>query len=71
MWKKVYNASILYLDETLPKGTLLLECGKMLKDNGYKIKIFSTINFDKSMHYNPFEYIRKEEDILTFVDTLI
>lgn len=56
---------------TDPKGTLLLECGKMLKDNGYKIKIFNTINFKRSMHYNPFEYIRKEEDILTVVDTLI
>lgn len=43
----------------------------MLKDNGYKIKIFNTINFKQSMHYNPFEYIRKEEDILTVVDTLI
>lgn len=56
---------------TDPKGTLVLECGQMLKDNGYNIKIFNTIDFEKSMHYNPFNYIRKEEDIITFVDTLI
>ena len=56
---------------TDPKGTLLLECGKMLKDNGYKIKVFNTIDFQKSMHYNPFKYIRTEVDILTFVETLI
>ncbi len=56
---------------TDPKGTLVLECGKILKENGYNIKIFNTIDFEKSMHYNPFNYIKKEEDILTFVDTLI
>lgn len=56
---------------TDPKGTILLECGKMLEKNGYNIKIFNTIDFTKSMHYNPFKYIKKEEDILTFVDTLI
>ena len=56
---------------TDPKGTILLECGKMLEENGYNIKIFNTIDFTKSMHYNPFKYIKKEEDILTFVDTLI
>src|SRR5699024_2071429 len=56
---------------TDPKGTILLECGKMLEENGYNIKIFNTIDFANSMHYNPFKYIKKEEDILTFVDTLI
>ena len=56
---------------TDPKGTLLLECGKMLKDNGYKIKVLNTIDFTKSMHYNPFMYIKSEVDILTFVETLI
>ncbi len=56
---------------TDPKGTLLLECGKMLKDNGYKIKVLNTIDFTKSMHYNPFMYIKNEVDILTFVETLI
>ena len=56
---------------TDPKGTLLLECGKMLKNNGYKIKVLNTINFTKSMHYNPFNYIKNEVDILTFVETLI
>lgn len=56
---------------TDPKGTLLLECGKMLEENGYKIKVFNTIDFKKSMHYNPFNYIKTEEDIITFVNTLI
>ena len=56
---------------TDPKGTLLLECGKMLRDNGYKIKVLNTIDFTKSMHYNPFMYIKSEVDILTFVETLI
>ena len=56
---------------TDPKGTLLIECGKMLYRNGYKIKSFNTINFKKSMHYNPFKYIRSEKDILKLVNTLI
>ena len=56
---------------TDPKGTIVIECGKMLKDNGYDIKIFNTINFKKSMKYNPFAYIKSEKDILKFVDTLI
>jgi len=56
---------------TDPKGTLVLECGKMLKDNGYKIKILNTIDFKKSLKYNPFAYIRSEKDILKFVTTLI
>lgn len=56
---------------TDPKGTLVLECGKMLKKAGYKIKIINTINMDKSMHYNPFAYIHSEEDILNLANTII
>ena len=56
---------------TDPKGTIVLECGKMLEDNGYKIKILNTINFKKSMKYNPFAYIRSEKDILKLVQTII
>lgn len=56
---------------TDPKGSILVECGKMLQKNGYQIKVLNTINFKKSMHYNPFAYIRSEKDILKFVNTLI
>ncbi|HEQ2183897.1 VirD4-like conjugal transfer protein, CD1115 family [Streptococcus pyogenes] len=56
---------------TDPKGTIVLECGKMLEDNGYEIKILNTINFKKSMKYNPFSYIRSEKDILKLVQTII
>lgn len=56
---------------TDPKGTLVLECGKMLKKAGYKIRIINTINMDKSMHYNPFAYIHSEEDILNLANTII
>ena len=56
---------------TDPKGTLVLECGKMLYENGYDIKILNTINFKKSMKYNPFAYLRSEKDILKLVQTLI
>ena len=56
---------------TDPKGTLVLECGKMLEKNGYEIKILNTINFKKSMKYNPFAYIRSEKDILKLVQTII
>lgn len=56
---------------TDPKGTVLLECGKMLQKYGYRIKVLNTINFNKSMHYNPLIYIRSEKDILKFVNTLI
>lgn len=56
---------------TDPKGTLILETGKMLSDNGYKIKVLNTINFSKSMHYNPFAYIRSEKDILKLVNAII
>lgn len=56
---------------TDPKGTVLVECGKMLAKNHYKIKVLNTINFSKSMHYNPFAYIRSEKDILKLVNTII
>lgn len=56
---------------TDPKGTIVLECGKMLEDNGYEIKILNTINFKKSMKYNPFAYLRSEKDILKLVQTII
>ena len=56
---------------TDPKGTILVECGKLLQREGYKIKVLNTINFRKSMHYNPFAYIRSEKDILKLVTTLI
>lgn len=56
---------------TDPKGTVLVECGKMLQQNGYRIKVLNTINFKKSLHYNPFAYIRSEKDILKLVTTLM
>ena len=83
---------IFYLDKMQPKGTVLVECGKMLqrgtpkldKDGkpvrnekgkiiyeSYKIRVFNTINFQKSMHFNPFAYIHSEKDILKIVTTLI
>ena len=56
---------------TDPKGSIVVECGNALLKNGYVIKIFNTINFKKSMHYNPFAYIHSEKDILKLVTTLI
>ena len=56
---------------TDPKGTIIVECGKMLVNGGYRIKVLNTINFKKSMHYNPFHYIRREKDILKLVNTII
>ena len=56
---------------TDPKGTVLIECGKLLAKSGYRIKILNTINFRKSMHYNPFAYLRSEKDILKLVNTII
>lgn len=56
---------------TDPKGTVLLECGQMLENADYEIKVFNTINFAKSMHYNPFAYIKNEKDILKLVNTII
>ena len=55
----------------MPKGTIVLECGKLLRRSGYRIKIFNTINFRKSMRYNPFAYIHSEKDILKLVTALI
>ena len=56
---------------TDPKGSIVIECGHALLKHGYNIKIFNTINFKKSMHYNPFAYIHSEKDILKLVTTLI
>ncbi|HAG04139.1 MAG TPA: conjugal transfer protein TraG [Lachnospiraceae bacterium] len=56
---------------TDPKGTVLNEVGKVLADNGYKIKVFNTVDFSKSMRYNPFTFIKSEADIKVFVDILI
>ena len=56
---------------TDPKGTILIECGKMLEKNGYDIKVLNTINFKKSMRYNPFAYLRSEKDILKLVQTIM
>ncbi len=56
---------------TDPKGSILIECGKLLQKKKYRIKFFNTINFKKSMHYNPFAYIRTEKDILKLVNCLI
>ena len=69
--KIICNTSVFYLDKTLPKGSVVVECGKMLRRFGYRIKIFNTINFKKSMHYNPFAYIHSEKDILKLVTCLI
>ena len=62
---------IFYLDKMQPKGSIVIECGNALLKHGYTIKIFNTINFQKSMHYNPFAYIHSEKDILKLVTTLI
>ena len=64
------NSKISYV-VTDPKGTIIVECGKMLLNQGYDIKVLNTINFSKSMHYNPFHYIRSEKDILKLVNTII
>ena len=65
---KKYPVSFVVTD---PKASLVAETGTMLLKKGYKIKFFNTINFRKSMHYNPFDYIHSEKDILKFVNTLI
>ncbi len=65
---KEYPVSFVVTD---PKGSVVVECGKMLQRYGYKIKVFNTINFKKSMRYNPFNYIHSEKDILKLVTTLI
>ncbi len=65
---QTYPVSFVVTD---PKGDIVIDCGKLLQRNGYRIKIFNTINFKKSMHYNPFSYIHSEKDILKLVTTLI
>ena len=65
---KDYPVSFVVTD---PKGSIVVECGKLLEKNNYRIKIFNTINFSKSMHYNPLAYIHSEKDILKLVNTLI
>ena len=65
---KDYPTSFVVTD---PKGSIVVECGKLLRRRGYRIKILNTINFKKSMHYNPFAYIHSEKDILKLVTTLI
>lgn len=65
---KDYPVSFVVTD---PKGSIVVECGKLLEKNNYRIKIFNTINFSKSMHYSPFAYIHSEKDILKLVNTLI
>ena len=74
--KNIYNLGMIFsafcLDTMLPKGTVLLECGKLLQQKGgYRIKVLNTINFKKSMKYNPFAYLRSEKDILKLVNTII
>jgi type IV secretion system protein VirD4 len=65
---KTYPVSFLCTD---PKGTVLLETGQLLQRAGYDIKVFNTVNFSKSMKYNPFNYIHSEKDILKLVNTII
>ena len=69
--KIISNTSVFYLDKTVPKGSILIECGKLLQKENYRIKVLNTINFQKSMHYNPFAYLHSEQDILKLVTTLI
>ena len=65
---KDYPTSFVITD---PKGTIVLECGNAMLKNGYKVRILNTINFKKSMHYNPFAYVHSEKDILKLVTTLM
>ena len=65
---KTYPCSFVVTD---PKGSIVIECGKMLRRKGYRIKIMNTINFKKSHHYNPFAYIHSEKDILKLVNCLM
>ena len=69
--KEFSNKCTFCLDEMLPKGSIVVECGNALLKNGYKLKILNTINFKKSMHYNPFAYVHSEKDILKLVTTLM
>ena len=65
---KIYPTSFVVCD---PKASIAVECGRLMLRSGYKVKIFNTINFKKSMHYNPFAYLHSEKDILKLVTTLI
>lgn len=69
--KIVCDISFFYLDKIDPKGDIVVSCGHLLRKKGYQIKIFNTINFKKSMHYNPMAYIHSEKDILKLVTALI
>ena len=69
--KIISNTSVFYLDKTVPKGSLICEVGQLLQRAKYRIKVLNTINFSKSMHYNPFAYLRSEKDILKLVNTII
>ena len=69
--KIICDFSVFYLDETLPKDSIVIECGNALLQKSYKLKIFNTINFSKSMKYNPMAYIHSEKDILKLVTTLM
>ncbi len=62
------NASYLI---TIPKGTVIVECGQLLERNGYKIKVLNTIDFSAPCTINPFQYIRREEDILSLITVLM
>lgn len=73
--KNIYNLGMIFsafcLDTMLPKGSLLIECGHLLEKKKYQIRFFNTINFKKSLHYNPFHYIHSEKDILKLANVLI
>ena len=70
-WRPIMKKAGIDIYFVQDKGTIIIECGKMLSDAGYKIKVLNTINFKKSMRYNPFHYIRSEKDILKLVNTII
>lgn len=69
--KNVCDISFFYLDKSDPKGSLICEVGQLLQRAKYRIKVLNTISFSKSMHYNPFAYLRSEKDILKLVNTII
>ena len=69
--KIICDFSVFYLDETLPKGSIGVECGEALLKHGYNLKFFNTINFSKSMRYNPMAYIHSEKDVLKLVTALM
>lgn len=69
--KIVSNTSVFYLDKTVPKGSILGQVGHFLQKQGYRIKVFNSVDFAKSMHYNPIAYLKTESDILKFINALI